>query len=185
MLSSLHTNYGYHNWNHTVEVFIAAEYLGRKVRLADAEIEVLQLAALFHDVGYIEGAEHHERTGARLAAQYLKEVGFDAERTAQVERCILATEVTIEPVNQLEEIMCDADLSYLGTVDFFDKAKVLRKEWEITLNKCYDELEWLEVNIQFLEAHQFYTEGAQHHYDAIKKAHLRRLKEQRDELQSS
>ena len=47
---------------------IAAGY-----ELTEQEIEILILAAWFHDIGYIEGAEAHEERSCKYAKAFLEE----------------------------------------------------------------------------------------------------------------
>jgi predicted metal-dependent HD superfamily phosphohydrolase len=54
----------------------------------------------------------------------------------KVKACILATEMPQKPVGLLQEIICDADLFHLGTEDFSDRSKLVRKEIRKGKNHC-------------------------------------------------
>jgi predicted metal-dependent HD superfamily phosphohydrolase len=165
-------DYGYHNLEHTLSVFGSVQEIGAECQLTPSDLEVLQLAALFHDAGYCVSHLDHEMRGADMAKEFLLGQGYDAALSEQVAACIRATNINIEPENLLQEILCDADLSYLGMANFFQNVALLRLEWEVTLQSVYSEDEWRQVNINFFEKHHFYTSYAQEHYGKLKQKHL-------------
>jgi len=63
----------YHDINHTTEVVEACEKIGKKSGLSDDDIEILLIAAWFHDVGYLETSEQHEEQSAKAARKFLEE----------------------------------------------------------------------------------------------------------------
>lgn len=166
------TDYGYHNLAHTLSVLESVREIGAACRLSEQELEVLELAALFHDAGYSVTHIDHESRGAKMAYDYLIEQQYNADLAERVSNCIRSTDIKIEPQNLLEEILCDADLSYLGTTDFFQNVAQLRLEWEVTLPSAYNDAEWRQVNINFFERHRFYTSYAQERYGQLKQKHL-------------
>src|SRR4030042_4940517 len=71
-------------WDHTERVYELCFRLGRKER---ADLDVLRLAALLHDIGRDEearsnGRSCHAEKGAVLARKILKKHGLDEERPA-------------------------------------------------------------------------------------------------------
>jgi uncharacterized protein len=61
------------------------------VRIAasiEADPEVVESAALLHDVGHSGGRADHAQRGASLAAEILSDAGFPAEKTPAVIACI-------------------------------------------------------------------------------------------------
>ena len=59
----------------------------------------------------------------------------------------------------LEKIICDADLSYLGTDSFFEKADLFRKELAGE-DIVYTDRDWLKFELDFMEKHAYFTEAA-------------------------
>jgi HD superfamily phosphodiesterase len=53
-------DYVYHNYNHTAETAKACKKLSKSYNLTSRDYEVLMLAAIFHDTGYITTYEIHE-----------------------------------------------------------------------------------------------------------------------------
>ena len=103
----------YHTLEHTTEVTDAALEIGRALGLPESELEILQLAALFHDTGYVEVCDGHESVSVRIATAFL-EKEISAAALAHVARCIMATHYPQRPHSLMEEVICDADLIYLG-----------------------------------------------------------------------
>lgn len=167
--------YVYHNFKHTEEVVDAARKIGNKSGLTPEEIEVVTLAAYFHDSGFTEKCDNHEDVSIEIARNFLKEKNYKEENIEKIVGCINATRYPQAPKNLLEEVVCDADLFHLGTKDFTDKSDLLRVEWEKTGNKHYSELEWMKINIDFLTSHKFFTRYARKSQDDTKSEMLVKL----------
>jgi uncharacterized protein len=69
---------------------------------------------------------------------------------------IMATKIPQEPNGLFEEIICDADLDYLGREDFWLIGKKLFAELH-TYGFVKDETEWNTLQQSFLEKHQYFT----------------------------
>jgi len=167
--------YAYHNLQHTLEVVRSVRKMAKKAELSAAHLEILELAALFHDLGYCQGHEDHEAKGALLLGAFLRQNNYSESSISVIQSCIQSTKVDVAPDGRLEQMLCDADLHYLGTRMFFERGEVLRKEWENTLDLIYDEPEWLRINYEFLAQHRFYTPEAIKLYGPTKKTNMLEL----------
>lgn len=167
----------YHSINHTQDVVRSANEIASKQSFSEAEVEILNIAAWFHDVGYTKGNENHEEKGAELARQFLKEIGFPLDGIEKVIGCILATKMPQTPSNNLEKTLCDADLMHLAGNDYFNKAALLHKEIEKTKSCKIPEEQWLAMNEDFLDKHCFFTDYAKGRYESAVKENLRKVKE--------
>lgn len=81
---------GSHDWSHVERVLTLSKKIGEK---EGADLQVLELAALLHDVGRQEqdearGKVCHAEIGARKAAAILKEEGFDEATIKAVVHCV-------------------------------------------------------------------------------------------------
>jgi uncharacterized protein len=81
---------GSHDWDHTERVYRLCLRIGRKEK---ADLRVLELAALLHDIGREEedrsnGKVCHGRTGAALARGILERHGLDRAAVRAVVHCI-------------------------------------------------------------------------------------------------
>lgn len=88
---------------------------------------------------------------------------------------IMATKLPQEPKTPLERILYDADLMYLGLEKYRDIAQGLRKEITATQHYLSDS-EWLDMQIDFMENHHYWTEFAQKQYAEVKARNLSNLR---------
>lgn len=147
----------YHNIDHTLEVVDAVEIIGSKCQISDFDLEVVIIAAWFHDTGYYLGCENHELASSQIAEAYLSKQGKTTDFIEAVSKCILSTKVPQNPHTLLEKIICDADLFHLSTEKFFEKSELLWREFSYTDQKMTPE-SWLNQSKQFVESHQYHTE---------------------------
>ena len=69
---------------------------------------------------------------------------------------IMATKIPQTPNTLLEQIICDADLDYLGRSDFFTIANLLFNELR-EMKIISDEKEWDRIQVKFLKGHRYFT----------------------------
>jgi HD superfamily phosphodiesterase len=163
----------YHNYAHTESVAAAARKLAKGMELGEEAIEIVTLAAWFHDVGFIEAYHGHEDVSKRIAEEYLRTEGVSDQKIEFILGCIEATRMPQSPNNLLEEILCDADMSALGKKTSFERSQLLRIEWEKALGKTLTDEEWLRGDLDFLTSHKYFTRYAQEIYDDRKLENIR------------
>lgn len=172
----LSSDYIYHNLSHTNRVVKSIAELIEGENITKKDAEDLQIAAWFHDIGYIESCENHEECSIKIAASFLKEQGLNDDRITKISSLILATKMGYEPQNLLEQIIRDADCSHFAKKNFNDVSELLRAEWEISNKKMYSNIEWTEENISFfIKHHQFYTNFAINNWQERKDKNLASL----------
>ena len=166
----------YHNLDHTRGVVKAAMQIADHSQLNERDFFIVITAAWFHDVGYFHGVENHEKKGAEIAQDFLYRLDVDKETIQTICDCILATTLPQKAQTKLEEIVCDADLFHLGTDDFLEKNKLIRKEMENRKGHSISKNEWRKSTIQFLINHHYYTDYCQLLLNEKKKEHIERLR---------
>ncbi|WP_299526760.1 Pycsar system effector family protein [uncultured Lutibacter sp.] len=166
----------YHNFNHTVNVVNAVNEIALAENVTEEDLEILLITAWFHDTGFINSFEKHEEKSKKIAKDYLEAINFSEEKINKVLSCIDATKMPQNPKNKLEEIICDADLYHLGTDTFFEKANLLRSEWELLCNKHLTDIEWFTENEQFLSNHKYFTNYAFNKLNSNKTANWLKVK---------
>lgn len=166
----------YHSLKHTSEVVNAVQEIGKALNVSEEELELLTIAAWFHDIGYVECCDGHEKLSAELAADYLKKQGYPESGISKISSLILATKIPQNPKNLLEEIICDADLHHLGVVDFAEKGDMLRREIEQQTNKKFSDVEWLKNNVKFFNQQNFFTTYAKEKFEVQKNINLNKIK---------
>lgn len=149
----------YHSFKHTKDVVKAVERIALLEGVTDEGLFLLKTAAVLHDAGFIERYEHNEPIGARMATEILPKYGYTEQHIKTVVELIHVTEIPHRPINKLQEIICDADLDYLGRDDFEKIADRLRRELRI-MNKIDSDRAWDHLQIKFLNQHQYFTKTA-------------------------
>ncbi|HMO39243.1 MAG TPA: DUF5706 domain-containing protein [Saprospiraceae bacterium] len=167
--------YVFHNFPHVVEVVVAAQQIAAGYNLSEKELEILTVAAWFHDMGYAEGAEEHENRSGQHARHFMQQRGYAEADIQMVLACIQATRLNAEPPNLLAKILCDADLSHLGSKLYWEHCTRLRQELLLTKNLIMTEEEWVNFELDFMTTHRYYTEVAHELYDKRKQKHIRQL----------
>ncbi|MEO0573333.1 MAG: HD domain-containing protein, partial [Bacteroidota bacterium] len=82
----------YHNLKHTQRVVKSTKELLEHHDMEPSKKEELVLAAWFHDTGYTQGTDQHEKRSGELAADFLKSEGFGPAIIESIQALILATE---------------------------------------------------------------------------------------------
>lgn len=165
-LSNLYT---YHNFNHTQKVVAAAKVLITQEKIEAIDAEIIQVAAWFHDVGYIKRVEKHEEESVEIVKQFLLDNQKGQEYSDKVIALIRATEVTYEPQNILEKIIKDADYGHFASEEYLATSQLLREEWKLTLNKSFTDVEWLTENRRIMvNCHRYFTDYAKNNWQSVK-----------------
>lgn len=181
----LSPNYIYHNFNHTLRVVDNAVIIAKAEGINESDTEIIVLAAWFHDTGYIEGPAGHEYRSSLMAENFLKENGYPVDKTVKVVQLILATQLGVEPQNELEKIINDADCSHFADSNYFELSELLREEWKLTQGNYFSDLEWAIGNRKvLLQKHHFYTEYARTLLQPLKQANITELQKTIEELEA-
>ncbi|GGA75146.1 hypothetical protein GCM10008015_14750 [Flavobacterium palustre] len=168
----------YHNFNHTSDVVEAVKILSAEEDLTEEELEVLVVAAWFHDTGYIYGVENHEENSVKIATDYLEKQGKSKAYIDQVNALIRATLYSYEPQTILEKIIKDADFYHFTKENYCDSCECLRAEWKIVKQKQTSDLEWAQENLKMLtECHQYYTDYAVANWQPLKDKNVSLIQE--------
>ena len=155
----LNIKYLYHDSRHTQDVIRQCQEIGNREGVTPGEIALLKLAALYHDLGFLVQRANHEGAGAEIFAEESKGAGISEEDTAHIMRLIMVTKIPQQPQTLLEQIICDADLDYLGREDFPTIAEFLYLELK-ACGEMADRHHWNEVQLRFLEGHAFHTQSS-------------------------
>lgn len=165
----------YHNLKHTVDVVTEVELIGWAEGISDEDILLLKTAALFHDTGHTVSYDDHEYYGTEIAKQLLPKYNYTEEEINKICEIIMSTKLPPKPSNILEEIICDADLDYLGRIDFIPVSNTLFEELHVR-NKINSLNEWNKMQIKFISSHQYFTKTAQKLREVNKLSQIERIK---------
>jgi predicted metal-dependent HD superfamily phosphohydrolase len=172
--------YRYHNLNHTLDVIEQTQFIGKQEKLAESELRILRIAALFHDTGFLVKRAQHEMESIVFFEKTARSFGLAENDIALISGCIRATQMPQNPQSLIEQVMCDADLDYLGRNDFKPIGDLLYAE----MNSCGEigsVEEWNALQVRFLSKHQFHTHFSKTHRQPVLNQHLQALIQQSSE----
>ena len=147
----------YHSHEHSKDVTRQVERIAIQEGITDEDLFLLKSAASYHDAGFVEQYDKNEPVGARMAAEILPKFGYSKEHLERIKELIYVTQVPHHPKNKLEEIICDADLDYLGREDFHEISDRLRKELREHGKISSDRL-WDTIQVTFFGLHHYFTQ---------------------------
>jgi len=169
----------YHRYAHTEDVLTEAVTFAMIDKIDDRSIELIAIAAAFHDAGFIKSPARNEGIGAAMARKAMTTSGdYSKDEIDIVERMIMDTSLMDTsngprqvPTTDLSRYVLDADLSNFGREDFFDKGELFRQELG------YDQSIFRIFSFELLHAHRWLTNAARSLRQAKKEENIRLLKE--------
>lgn len=164
----------YHDLNHTKQVVKNTKEIASNCDLTEKEMELIILAAWFHDTGFIKKYDDHESESAKIAEDFLVKNNYDRKNISIIKECISKTNINFTPKTKLEKILCEADLLYLSKPNFIPQANLLRKEWE-NIGIKYSERSWLELNINFMKNRPLFTKYGIKKYSKQREINIKEL----------
>ena len=175
LLSPLNNHY-YHSYEHAIDVMQRAIYLSEQENLPVDEIEMMALAGLFHDTGFIVMYDKNEPIWAKIASNYLKSINYDKNKIKLIEQIILATDPDYtNPKNIYEKIIKDADMDNLCRDDFQKKSKDIKKELETVKKIKIKDPECHHSLVDLLISHKFNTDVQRKERDKKKQENLNKM----------
>jgi uncharacterized protein len=151
----------YHNSDHTLDVMNQCASIAKAEGIKDRETLLeLHIAAIYHDAGFLFVYVGHEEKGCEMAREQLPRFGVNKTMIENICEIIMATKIPQSPKNHLQQVICDADLDYLGRDDFFTISESLCQELlahKIVANRK----EWEERQLFFLKTHNYFTRSSQ------------------------
>lgn len=171
-------NLSYHSYAHTTDVLQDALLFGLVDALSPRSLELLAIAAVMHDMGFIQTPQANEPIAAKHArGEMLKAGGYSEQEIKLVEQMILDTalvkndgEIKQIPHTELSKYLLDADLGNFGRDDFLKKSELMRAE------VGQDEASFRAQTLQLLTSHEWYTPAAKMLRQATKDANLATLR---------
>jgi uncharacterized protein len=102
--------YGIGAWTHHIKVVY--DLAVQNHILYNADLEIVSLAALLHDIASVTNVkytENHHIIGAQIADQLLRDLGYDEDKLKIVKNCILNHRGSVLRDKQSNEEICVAD----------------------------------------------------------------------------
>ncbi|MDW3647365.1 MAG: HD domain-containing protein [Bacteroidia bacterium] len=169
-------NLTYHGLHHTLDVCQSAIEIARSENVGEEDLILLETAALYHDSGFTKTYQNHEAAGCDIAKESLRKFGYSKFQIRKICGMIMATRIPQTPTTLLEQILCDADLFYLGRKDFYHIGDTLYREF-LHQGIVKNEVDWNKLQVKFLSNHNYFTPTAINMRQAKKNKHLQEVKE--------
>lgn len=176
LIKEIPSHYTYHSLRHTLDVIEQSIVIAKGESLSEEEIDTLKIAALFHDSGYIRTRKEHEQHSAEIFKEYAQRYDLPLKVREIVSNCILATKIPQSPKNHIEQILCDADLDYLGREDFIEIGESLFKEMQ-SCSEIADRESWNLLQVKFLSSINYHTDYARNTRTEQLKKNLENVKQ--------
>ncbi len=173
----------YHDSTHTKNVISAALHIAKKEQVTGDDLTILKTAALFHDSGFLENQDGHELISCEIAKKYLPNYGYSVEQIEQICQLILTTQLPQSAFDLMSKILCDADLYYLGSDEYFIYADKLFLEAKKN-GVVKTDTEWIMNQISFLNEHKFFTKTAIAEREDFKQKHIEALENKLLQIQT-
>lgn len=165
----------YHGLRHTLDVLRVASALCESEGVRGKNMILVKTAALFHDAGFVKNKHAgHEHEGCLMAMAALPGFGYSDSDIEVINGMIMSTKIPQSPKNLFEEILCDADLDYLGRDDFNSIGDSLFRELQ-AYHLIGDEQAWNRLQVSFLNAHRFHTKTNLKFREPVKQRYLEGL----------
>ncbi len=161
----IQANLRYHDILHTEYVADQSERIGKNSGLSKDELEVVIVAAWFHDSGFVSRSDGHEEESQIIAREFLIPRKISEEFINQVLVCIEATKMPQNPGdNLLAQVVCDADMAYLSEDFYLKRTALLRKEWNLEPETKLSKKTYYKETVELFKNHNYYTEFADKEY---------------------
>lgn len=147
----------YHGVHHTLDVYEVSIKIAEVENLSQEEKVIINTAALYHDSGFLFEYDDNERLAVRLVKEILPIFGYNKKQMQAISEVILSTQLQVRPSSLLQKIMSDADYDYLGREDNVKIANSLHRELGEN-GFSFNDKEWNDMQIRFLNKHQYHTE---------------------------
>lgn len=146
----------YHNLNHALDVAECTQKLGKLSFLSEEELNLLEIGAYYHDIGFFKKYIGHEDVSIWIVKRHLPDFGFNKSHISIISDMIEATKMPQKTKTKLEKILCDADLDNFGRDDFFS---TFEKIFQEKMNCGYDisKHDFYKQTLEILLTHQYHT----------------------------
>jgi predicted metal-dependent HD superfamily phosphohydrolase len=169
----------YHAYAHTEDVLSEVVDLAVTDSLAAREIELLAVAAAWHDVGFIWSHTNNEPLAADATKRFLQNTkDFTIQEIELIGQMILDTALIADGTSfkqvashPLSRYLLDADLANFGRDDFFEKSDLQRRE----LGEEIDSFR--KKTLALVRNHSWLTPAATTKWQAKKAANLTQLEQ--------
>lgn len=166
----------YHDIVHTEYVAGQAERIGLSSGLSKEELQIVIVAAWFHDSGFVSRSDGHEEESQNIAREFLSSKEIPEEFIDKVLTCIEATKMPQNPGdNLLAQVVCDADMAYLSEDFYMGRTALLRKEWNHESKTKLSKKTYYQETVDLFNNHRYFTEYGKNEFSPGKAKNFKSL----------
>jgi len=166
----------YHDIVHTEYVVRQAGVIGLNSGLGPQEMNIVKVAAWFHDSGFVSRSDGHEELSKDIARKFLSSKKMPEGFIDKVLVCIEATKMPQNPGDDLPaKVLCDADMAYLSEDFYFERTAKLRKEWNQNSNTKRSKKTYYKETVELFQNHRYFTAYGRETFSAGKDRNYRQL----------
>jgi class 3 adenylate cyclase len=152
----------FHSAKHQEDIYnLVGEYCTAE-NLNLEQTLLTKTAALFMDTGFMFSYEDHESRSIEFARETLPKYKYNEHQIDEIVKLIDSTRGMRKPDNILEQILVDAEMSYLTQSDFAVLNELyFRESFEHQKISTWEE--WVKMQVVILTNHKYYTQVANAH----------------------
>ena len=159
----------YHDILHTEYVVQQSGIIGQNSGLTEEEINIVVVAAWFHDSGFVAHPNVHEKKSQEIAREFLSAKGVAKDHIKKVLHCIMATKMPQNPEGDiLAKVLCDADMAHLSEDFYLDRTLLLRKERNLESETKLSRKTYYQETVELFNKHTYFTEYGNSEFSAGK-----------------
>ncbi len=165
----------YHSIEHTRLVASVTKSIGTAEGLDERNLQIVEVAAWFHDIGHAVSLKNHEEESSRIARDFLSKKEMDVAFIEEVEKCIRSTKMGA-PKNSLnEQILGDADHAHAGMDNFMEISNLLRKEMCNFVERKCSKLDYWKQTLEFITEVEFLTPYGKANFEPVRRLNIKKV----------
>jgi hypothetical protein len=156
ILRSLPESLHFHNLEYARKVYNQSFLLCRSEEIEEEDRLLVRTAALMLYTGLTQDYHNFQNRSAVICREILPGYKYSDRQIDQICNLVLATKTPSNPETQLEKIMVDAKMEYIGRPDYPDRLNLLFQELKETGSKINGQ-QFKNQQLELLYEFQFYT----------------------------
>jgi adenylate cyclase len=178
ILTGLPSSLHFHRIEYARKVYNQSFLLCRSEEIEQDERLLVRTAALMLYTGLTQAYHNYENRSAVIAREILPNFHYSEVQIDQVCNLILATKQPFQPNNQLEKILIDAKMEYIGHPDFPEQLQRIYREIKETGSSMNGQ-QFKKLQLEFLYTFDFFTLAAQRLREVSREDQIEKLEQER------
>ncbi len=128
ILSNLPENLHFHREEYARKIYDQSFLLCRAEEVEQEDRLLIRTAALMLFTGLTQAYANYENRSSVIAREILPEFAYSESQIDKICNLIMATKAPFQPNNQLEKILIDTKMEYIGRPEYPEQIKLLHQE---------------------------------------------------------